>query len=271
MKIVLAITIAVLINISILVIIIASGQSDLYSSAWDKGVVVVLYQDKYGTGWWVEKRHIVTAAHVVNFQSNTRVNIIHGDYESVGTVIYVNQLYDVAIVRVEREPASAYYIWSLSRKDPEKAITIFVVGYPYELYRLVGDIRKMSTMPRLAQGIVAWTHPEKKLFEFQATTDAGNSGGPIVDESGNVVGLVSFALKGEVTSLFYGTSVSAIKEALSRLNINYKVGLSTDIGGTASSARPALIAAFVGAFAAIITMLILIPVMRGNKAWARPR
>ncbi len=272
LKIVLAITIAVLIMISLLAVIIATGQ-DLYSSMWDKGVVVVIYGDQYGTGWWVEKRHIVTAAHVVNFQTNARVSILHGDYESTGIVIYVNQLYDVAIVRVEREPQSAYYIWSLARNDPDKALTIFVIGYPYELYRIVGDIRKMSTMPRVAQGIVAWVHPEKKIFEFQAATDSGNSGGPITDESGNVVGIVSFAMKGNVATLFYGTVISAVKDALERLNINYKTGLGGVVSGTSSSTYQSIfLAAIVGGLAVLVTVMILVPAaMRGGKAWARYR
>ncbi len=261
MKIFLAITIAVVIEITLLTFIIAVGQ-DLYSSMWDKGVVVILYQHKYGTGWWVEKRHIVTAAHVVSFQSNARVSIIHGDYESTGTVIYVNQLHDIAVIRVEREPQSAYYIWSLAKNDPEKALRIFVIGYPFELYKIVGDIRKMSTMPRVAQGIVAWTHPEQKIFEFQASTDTGNSGGPIVDENGNVVGVVSFALQGNVASLYYGTSISAVKDALERLGIRYRTGLSAGVAENIDPGQPVLAAAVIGAFAAIITVMILVPAMR---------
>ncbi len=271
LKIILAITIAVLIEISTLSIVIATGQ-DLYSSMWDKGVVVVIYGDQYGTGWWVEKRHIVTAAHVVDFQTNARVNIIRGDYQSIGTVLYVNQFYDIAIIKVENEPET-YYIWSLAKDDPEKAAKIFVVGYPYELYQLIGDIKKMSTMPRVAQGIVAWVHPDRKIFEFQAATDSGNSGGPVVDEDGNVVGVVSFALRGNVAVLYYGTAISAVKDALERVDVKYKVGLSSTAKSTSSSTYQSIfLAAIVGGLAALVTVIILVPAaMRGGKAWARYR
>ncbi len=247
--------------------IYAQDPGDLYSSMWDKGVAVILYQDQFGTGWWVDRTHLVTAAHVVDFQSNARVIVMHGDYEARGTAIYVNQLHDIAVIRVDREP-TYQYIWSLSRKDPEKALKIFVIGYPYELYKIVGDMKRMSTVPRVAQGIVAWVHSDKKIFEFQAATDSGNSGGPIVDEDGNVVGVVSFALRGNVAVLYYGTSVSAVKEALDRLGIRYRVGLaSPEIAFDTS--QPILIAALTGVFAALLTVIILVPVMV-RRPWARP-
>ena len=244
---------------------IVSGQ-EIYSSIWDKGVVVVLYGSQYGTGWWVNRNHIVTAAHVVGFQNNVRVTLIHGNYESIGQVIYVDSLHDVAIIRAEKEMVGAY-IWSLSIKGPEKGQKIFVIGYPFELYKIIGDIRVMSSNPRISEGVVAWVVSEKKLFEFSATTDAGNSGGPIVDPAGNVVGLVSFAIEGEVTSMFYGTTVDAVRAALQKAGVNYKTGLSSLVTGPSGYIlQPALIAAIIGGAAAVITTLIVVPLAKRRRA-----
>jgi len=232
---------------------------------WDKGVVVVLYGDKYGTGWWVDKQYLVTAAHVVGWTSNVKVTLIHGDYVATGYVIYTDRVHDIAIIKADKPPTSQY-IFSLAIADPEKGQRIFVIGYPNELYKIIGDVEIMSSNPRIAEGIIAWVYPDKQLFEFQASTDAGNSGGPIVDENGNVLGIVSFAMPGEITYLFYGTSVSAIKEALSKVGVKYRVGLSSTLTTTSASVlQPAVIAAVVGGAAAIVMTSLMLPMLRGEK------
>ncbi len=236
-----------------------AAGSDLYSSLWDKGVVVVLYGSQYGTGWWVDKYYIVTAAHVVNFQSNVKVTLIHGDYQAVGRVIALDSLHDVAVIRAEKAPSSQY-IWSLSIGDPDKGEQIFVIGYPFELYKIVGDLNAMSDNPRIAEGIVSWYYPEKQLFEFQASTDSGNSGGPIVDASGNVVGLVSFALEGNAANMYYGTSVSAIKTVLARAGVSYRVGLSSAVSETTRQSY--LVPALVGGLAALIVTIMVVPMVK---------
>ena len=253
-----------LVILSLLAAISVVNAAELYSSNWDKGVVVVLYGSQYGTGWWVSKQHLVTAAHVVSYRTNAKVTLIHGDYQAIGFVVYVDSLHDVAVIKAEKSPAYQY-IWSLSAKDPEKGQTIFVVGYPFELYKIVGDIGIMSANPRVAEGIIAWVYPDKQLFEFQAATDAGNSGGPIVDNSGNVVGLVSFALTGEAATMYYGTSVSAIKTALQKAGVNYKVGLSSLITSPNSSlSNQVLIAAVGGGVSALVSTIIVLSV-RGRR------
>jgi len=243
--------------------VLVAGQ-ELYSSKWDKGVVVVLYGSQYGTGWWVSENYVVTAGHVVNYQANGKVTLIHGDYQSIGYVIYANSLTDIAIIKAEKKPSNQY-IFPLAMKDPDKGIQIFVIGYPYELYKIIGDIGVMSSNPRISEGIIAWTYPEKHLFEFQATTDQGNSGGPIVDYAGNVVGLVSFAITGSVANMYYGTSVSAIKDALSKCGVSYKVGLSSSIR-VSESMQPYLTALILGAGAAAVTTAVLVPMyMKGKR------
>ncbi|MCD6300893.1 MAG: trypsin-like peptidase domain-containing protein [Staphylothermus sp.] len=260
-----------LLLILIIVILVAPlvVAEELYSSMWDKGVVVVLYGSQYGTGWWVSDYYLVTAAHVVNYQSNIAVTIMHGDYVSKANVIYIDRVHDVAVLRASTRPAEQY-IWSLAFKDPDKSQQIFVIGYPFELYKIVGDLQKMSADPRIAEGIVAWVYPDKQLFEFQASTDAGNSGGPIVDVSGNVVGLVSFAVKGEAASMYYGTSVSAIKDALTKAGVKYRTGLSSMLGssGITSSSQviqPAVIAAITAGTVALLTTVMVLPMVKARK------
>lgn len=243
--------------------IAASGQTELYSSSWDKGVLVVLYGDQYGTGWFVNRNYVVTAGHVVNYQTNSKVTLIKGDYSGVGYVVYTDSLTDIAIIHVEKPPASIY-IFKLAAKDPEKGQQIFVIGYPFELYKILGDLAKMSMSPRVSMGIAAWIDEERKIFEISATVDSGNSGGPITDAYGNVVGLVSFALEGKAAVMYYGTCVSAIKEALSKAGVSYQIGLSSIITrqGETSIGNQLIVAVAGGVASAIASTVIIISVRR---------
>jgi len=243
-------------------------KQETYADMWNNGVVVVLVGDQYGTGWWAAKNYIVTAGHVVNYETNIKVTLVHGDWSATGYVVYVNNAHDVAVIKCA-EPPAEQYIFAVAASMPDQGVNIYVIGYPFELYKITGDIKVMSANPRVTQGIISWEYPDKQLFEFSAPTDAGNSGGPIVTESGAVVGLVSFALEGKVTNMYYGSDVNAIKDALSRVGIKYKSAMLDTIGSSitsSSSIRPWLIAVVLGIGASVVTTAIIVPNMiRGRK------
>jgi len=245
-------------------VMFADGREELlYSDDWNNGVVVVLYGNQYGTGWWVNENYLITAGHVVNYESGAKVSIFHGDWTGNGVVVFVDRVHDIAVIRASTRPPHQY-VFRLSVNPPEKGETIYVLGYPFELYRIVGNLQKVSYNPRVSMGIVSWVYSDRELFEFSATTDAGNSGGPIVNEAGDVVGLVSFALTGEAATLYYGTSVSAIKVDLDHIHVRYMVSLHSVLENSSSSLsfQPYIVASVVGAGAAILSMLVLYPMLR---------
>jgi S1-C subfamily serine protease len=64
------------------------------------------------------------------------------------------------------------------------------------------------------------------LFLYSAIARPGNSGGPIISSTGNVVGLVTAELKeeDESTSSFYaGVATSEIAKAISELGVSVNV------------------------------------------------
>ena len=69
---------------------------------WAHGVVIVFYEGAYGTGWWINPTHVVTAAHVVDNNPDAVVWVIRGDAESRGRVVALDVEHDIAIIRVER-------------------------------------------------------------------------------------------------------------------------------------------------------------------------
>ena len=64
----------------------------------------------------------------------------------------------------------------------------------------------------MARGTFGWYDTQRELVEFAANTDAGNSGGPVVDEDVHVIGLVSYAITGEAGVMYLASSSNKIIE-----------------------------------------------------------
>ena len=207
---------AILLTSTSLILMITQSPNEDYLDQ----TVVVLSPDSYGTGWWVDKQHVVTAYHVVD----TGVQgVVRGDWSSSAKVIYFNTTLDIAILEVSNPPPWARGL-SLNYNIKQGDV-VRVVGYPVQLYEeLQGDIKTMSISPRVATGTIAWINPEFPVAELDVSTDAGNSGGPVVNaETGAVVGMIIYARKGIVSEGYYMLRADAIAEALKEAGLGYRV------------------------------------------------
>jgi len=193
----------------------AAGASA--ADEWRDGVVMVYYNGWMGTGWWVAENTVVTAAHVVAGRVGGEVILVKGSWQARGVVIYANNMTDVAVIRAESMPVGAH-VFPVAT-DIEEFRTVYVVGYPRELIDVAGIAA--SSKPRVAQGYITWYWPRQNVFEFQAITDVGNSGGPVVYENGAVAGVVSFAISVKVGTLYFARDANVIKEALDAAGVEY--------------------------------------------------
>jgi len=202
-------------------------QELLVNKGWDKGVAIVTKDGIYGTGWWVSKDVMITAAHVVEYKYKT-VDIIHGSYHSTGKVIHIDKRRDIAVIKVNK-PMNCAFIFKLAKKI-RKTETIYVIGYPYELVQIQSDVKKLSANPRIAKGTISWIDIDHGIAEITAHTDAGNSGGPVVNQDGEVVGLVTFAIIGRAATLYFITISPEVQEVLNKAGVEYKqeLGVSYD-------------------------------------------
>ncbi len=191
--------------------------------------------NEIGSGFYVSKfRHIVTNQHVVNQCKKITV----GDSMSSqipANLIASDKRNDLAILQtVSMEMASAdtkSFVQKLAvqivpiiagglmrTEDVVGGEEIFVAGYP--LGNMVSDQMKLT------DGIVSATKGldnDVSQFEISSVVRKGNSGGPIYDSKGNIVGVVverfnvnrsdnvNFAIKG-----------STVKQFLSAHNVSTK-------------------------------------------------
>ena len=183
-------------------------------------------QNEIGSGFYVSKfRHIVTNQHVVNNCNKITV----GDSISKqipATLIASDKRNDLAILQtISMEMASAdtkSFIQNLSieivpivsgglirAEDVIGGEEIFVAGYP--LGSMVSD--SMRLVPGLVNATKGYEN-DITQFETDASIKKGNSGGPIYDKKGNIVGVAvkrlnvsqsdnfNFAIKGTTVKQF---------------------------------------------------------------------
>jgi len=242
-----------------------------YSLQLDKSVVVVIHGAYYGTGWWVSKSYVITAAHVVGYASGITVELLHGTWRSSGIVIGVDRKHDIAVIRVAN-PMPGAKILAIAN-EVRKGMEIIVIGYPNELYKLTGSIEVMSNNPRASFGHIDWVDSERGIFEIGAKTDTGNSGGPVLERNSlAVVGLVSFALPGDVAPwMYYATLSKYIVEDLRKWGVPFRVVDVTKVSeygtlglGTQVSKEKVIIAA-AGGLAALLVGIIIGMSVRGGR------
>lgn len=142
-----------------------------------------------GSGFVIGDRLVATAAHVVD--GSQAVRVILGTTSTTGEVLGLDQGTDVALIRTGS--ALGAKPLTLAAKDPEVGDAVAGIGYTR------GDpiSFKTGTVNGLERKAVIDGIARHSMIEFDAVTNHGNSGGPVIDANGTVVGLVDAGPEGE--------------------------------------------------------------------------
>ena len=132
-----------------------------------------------GSGFAVDEQHILTNAHVVD--GARRIDVASDRISAPAEIVLADPRNDIALLRVERQlPAAARF------RDPfdvHLGEDIMVLGFP--LQGLLGS------GPQATAGNISalcGIGNDTSVVQFSAPIASGNSGGPILDQSGLVVG-----------------------------------------------------------------------------------
>ncbi|MBQ0016663.1 MAG: trypsin-like peptidase domain-containing protein [Bacteroidales bacterium] len=139
---------------------------------------------------------MATCYHVVENASKLRVRGVNGDFSKTysAKVVMSDRGNDLAIIKIDDPsfrslPALPY---SISSRQAEVGDNVFVVGYP--LRAVMGDELKLTN------GIVSSRtgfQGDATSYQLSATVQPGNSGGPLFNSTGSVVGVVNARLQVE--------------------------------------------------------------------------
>ena len=156
-----------------------------------------------GTGFFVSNNgHIITNDHVIVGCRNVTI-AQQGKYVEVDVIAY-DEKNDLAILKSNIRPKKYYRI---SKSDPKLMDDIIIAGYP------LGN--KISTGIKTTKGsVTSLSGIGNNFSEFQtdAALNKGNSGGPIIDKGGNVIGVAVAKIEGEgIEGFNFGIKSSVLK------------------------------------------------------------
>ncbi|HXT22405.1 MAG TPA: trypsin-like peptidase domain-containing protein [Thermoanaerobaculia bacterium] len=140
--------------------------------------------DSIGSGFFVTDSRVVTNAHVVCEGEPIKVSLADGR-EFEGTTVAVDYRHDLAVVAVKGAKVTPLPLGDATRM--RRGDEVYFFGSPKGLeFTLSKAI--VSHDARQARGI--------PYLQLDGNVNPGNSGGPVIDQSGQVVGIVTLKVEG---------------------------------------------------------------------------
>ena len=150
-----------------------------------------------GTGFVYDTQgHIVTNDHVVQGAQNNKVEVDFNSGNKVyGTVVGTDADSDLAIIKVD-VPASQLHPLSIGDSDALKiGQTVIAIGNPFGengtmTVGIVSGLGRTVSSLHAVPGSSGQTFTAGDFVQTDAAINAGNSGGPLLNLNGQVVGIV---------------------------------------------------------------------------------
>jgi len=136
-----------------------------------------------GTGFLVDgKGYIVTNAHVVNGSSSVVVQNNKGQ-EFRSRIIYLNNATDLAFLKIEDDDFRSIgpLPYGIRKSSAELGEPLFTLGYPRE--EIVYNEGYMSAKTGF--------NGDTLSFQLGVSANPGNSGGPVFNKNGEVIGIIN--------------------------------------------------------------------------------
>ncbi len=138
-----------------------------------------------GSGFVVAPGVVVTNAHVVAGIQHPSVEDASGTHAT--TVVFFDPSYDLAVMRV---PGLREQPLVLKPSDVTRGVQALVLGYPGGGPFTVAPAGVMAVFSAQGRDIYGQGLTVRDVYEIQAVVRPGNSGGPLVEADGQVVGVV---------------------------------------------------------------------------------
>ena len=167
--------------------------------------------------------YILTNYHVIEDGKNYSVTLSNGT-ELEATYVNGDQYYDMAVLKIDSKEVTKVAKLGES-SNLELGDSIFTVGSPLGK-DYMGTITKgiISGVNRMVSVRVDNKSYLMEVMQFDASINSGNSGGPLCNIKGEVIGISSSKIKGTgVEGLGFAIPIDSIKSILDRIEKGEKI------------------------------------------------
>ena len=166
-------------------------------------------EDTFGSGFFVGNNQIVTNYHVINGVTSATVeSVFHDTKYPITTVLAIDEKHDLAIVASGGLTGPSLPLGD--SRSVRIGDTVYVIGNP-------GGWKGTFSLG-IISGIrpdgIAWVDDE--VFQMTAPTSHGSSGGPVLNDRGEVIGIVS-SIEDTGQLLNFATPVNFLKSLLATI------------------------------------------------------
>jgi putative serine protease PepD len=163
------------------------SAGDIYKRA-SSAVVEIQAGNATGTGFVIDAEgHVITNEHVVGGEQTVEIRFAD-ESEEQGRVVGTDPSTDIALIEVDLTGHNVKPVQLGSSAGAEVGDPVYAIGNPFGLERtltagIVSAVNRDITAPN--------NFTINDVIQTDAPVNPGNSGGPLLDAAGNVIGVVS--------------------------------------------------------------------------------
>lgn len=168
---------------------------------------------------------------ISNIKTYDRFTVaVMGDLELTAEVKYSSENYDFAILYVDGTIANKTVL-PINPDTQGTTTTCYALGFPGDLDTLLEDMDFTTDSVTVTQGTISNVTTISTdratnipVYQTTASISGGNSGGPLVNNDGEVIGINSYSYTtSEATNYYYAIRIDQICRALDLLGVQYNV------------------------------------------------
>ena len=160
---------------------------------------------KTGSGFAITANgYIVTNCHVV--EDSSKITLVRDGLEYPATIVAVDESNDIAILKISSSTSPIPLITSRKTKIGN---TVYAMGFP--------NVQLQGLSPKFTSGLISsltGLRDDPKHFQISVPVQPGNSGGALVDNRGNAIGVVTAKLSQKAAINTTGTIAENVNYAL---------------------------------------------------------
>ena len=166
-----------------------------------------------GTGFYLSRQgHLLTNAHVVERCKEVSVTSIGGTATSA-TVVSLDRSNDLAVLQASTPPQATA---QLRGRAVRQGDSVVAYGFP-----LAGSLSSGGVLTSGNVNALTGLRDDTRYLQVSAPVQPGNSGGPLLDTSGAVVGVVTSGLRrGNAQNVNFALKADVVRTFLAAVGVN---------------------------------------------------